>query len=87
MRSKKLITSDLDTKFFEYDFEKIHNDDLIYKLFVENIRHKKIEKKDIKLLQVTGLEKIVEILRSREIYKQKMDGYKQRESLAFQETL
>lgn len=29
MRSKKLITSDLDNKFFDFDFEKIHNDDLI----------------------------------------------------------
>lgn len=69
MRSSKLITSDLDCKFNEYDFQKINNDDYIYKLFLENIRNKKIEKKDIKLLQITGLEKIVEILKSREMYR------------------
>ena len=69
MRSSKLITSDLDDKFGEYDFEKINNEDNIYKLFLENLRNKKIEKKDIKLLQITGLDKIVEILKSREAYR------------------
>ena len=69
MRSSKLITSDLDDKFCEYDFEKINNEDNIYKLFLENLRNKKIEKKDIKLLQITGLDKIVEILKSREAYR------------------
>ena len=71
MRSSKLITSDLDDKFGEYDFEKINNEDNIQKLFLENLRNKKIEKKDIKLLQITGLDKIVEILKSREAYRQK----------------
>ena len=69
MRSSKLITSDLECKFSEYDFKKINNEEYIYKLFLENIRNKKIEKKDIKLLQITGLEKIVEILKSRELYR------------------
>ena len=71
MRSIKLITSDLDDKFSEYNFKKINNDENMYKLFLENIRNKKIEKKDIKLLQITGLEKIVEILKSRDAYRQK----------------
>jgi hypothetical protein len=69
MRSIKLITSDLDDKFSEYNYKKINNDDNMYKLFLENIRKKKIEKKDIKLLQITGLEKIVEILKSRDAYR------------------
>jgi hypothetical protein len=69
MRSIKLITSDLDDKFSEYNFKKINNDENMYKLFLENIRNKKIEKKDIKLLQITGLEKIVEILKSRDAYR------------------
>ena len=87
MRSSKLITSDLDSKFSEFNFKKINNDDNVYKLFLENIRKKKIEKKDIKLLQITGLEKIVEILKSREIYRQKTDGYRERENSAIQENL
>jgi hypothetical protein len=32
-------------------------------VFVDNIRQKKIDKKDVKLLQITGLDQIVEILK------------------------
>ena len=56
MRSSKLITSDLDEKFSELHYKKIKNEDQIYKEFVENLRNKKIQKKDIKLLQITGLD-------------------------------
>ena len=44
-------------------------------MFIDNIRHKKLEKKDIKLLQITGLGEIVKILEAREKYKQQMQGY------------
>jgi len=46
---------------------------------VDNIRQKKIDKKDVKLLQITGLDQIVEILKQREQYKQNVEGYSKRE--------
>ena len=51
-------------------------------MFVDNIRQKKIDKKDIKLLQITGLDQIVEILKQRELYKQNIEGYAKREQNA-----
>jgi len=69
MRSSKFITSDIDDKFPELMFKKITDDQQIFNIFVDNIRQKKIDKKDVKLLQITGLNKIVEILKEREAYK------------------
>ena len=69
MRSSKLITSDIETKFPELYYKKIVDDQEIYNIFVDNIRQKKIDKKDVKLLQITGLDQIVEILKQRELYK------------------
>ena len=56
MRSSKLITSDIETKFPEHQFRKTVDDQEIYNVFVDNIRQKKIDKKDVKLLQITGLD-------------------------------
>ena len=56
MRSSKLITSDIETKFPVHQFRKIVDDQEIYNVFVDNIRQKKIDKKDVKLLQITGLD-------------------------------
>jgi hypothetical protein len=50
LRSSKLISSDLDQKFSPLLFDKIRNDKKMLNMFVKNIRQKKIEKKDIKLL-------------------------------------
>ena len=69
MRSSKFITSDIDDKFPELMYKKITDDQQIFNIFVDNIRQKKIDKKDVKLLQITGLNKIVEILKEREAYK------------------
>ena len=55
MRSSKFITSDIDDKFPEILFKKITDDQQIFNTFVDNIRQKKIDKKDVKLLQITGL--------------------------------
>jgi hypothetical protein len=41
---------------------------------VENIRQKKIEGTDLKLLNVSGLNEIIEILRIREEYQLKIRG-------------
>ena len=79
MRSSKLITSDIETKFPVHQFRKIVDDQEIYNVFVDNIRQKKIDKKDVKLLQITGLDWIVEILKQRELYKQNIEGYAKRE--------
>ena len=62
MRSSKFISSEVDDKFPDIYFRKIKDDEEIQKIFVDNIRNKKIEKKDIKLLQITGLGEIVKIL-------------------------
>lgn len=70
LRSSKLITSDLDEKFSPLLFDKVRNDKKMLNMFVENMRQKKIEKKDIKLLQITGLQEMVEILKARELYRQ-----------------
>ncbi len=56
-------------------------------MFVDNIRQKQIDKKDIKLLQITGLSQIVEILKARELYRQKNDGYAQREKDAISKNI
>ena len=69
LRSSKLITSDLDEKFSPLFFDKIRSDKKMLNMFVENIRQKNIDKKDIKLLQITGLQEIVEILKARELYR------------------
>jgi hypothetical protein len=50
LRSSKLITSDLDEKFSPLYYDKIRSDKKLLNMFVENIRQKKIDKKDIKLL-------------------------------------
>ena len=55
MRSSKFITSDIDDKFPELLYKKITDDQQIFNTFVDNIRQKKIDKKDVKLLQITGL--------------------------------
>ena len=66
MRSSKLITSDLDSKFSEFNFKKINNDDNVYKLFLENIRKKKIEKKDEPDEEITNDMEIKTILENDE---------------------
>ena len=50
MRSSKLINSDLDEKFNEIVYEKLEDEHIIQEAFVDNIRSKKLNKKDIKLL-------------------------------------
>lgn len=87
IRSSKLITSDLDDKFNEYYYKKIKNNQKVITMFVDNIRQKQIDKKDIKLLHITGLSQIVEILKARELYRQKKDGYAQREKDAISKNI
>ena len=41
-------------------------------MFVDNLRAKKLEQKDIQLLSITGLHDIIDILKAREIYKIKL---------------
>jgi hypothetical protein len=50
LRGRKLITSDLDEKFSPIVFRKIENKDEMLNIFVDNIRLKELNKKDIKLL-------------------------------------
>ena len=87
MRSSKFITSDIDDKFPEILYKKITDDKQIFNVFIDNIRQKKIDKKDVKLLQITGLNQIVEILKQREAYKQNVLGYAKREQDAIQSNL
>ena len=47
MRSSKFISSDIDDKFPDLYFRKIKDDVEVQKIFVDNIRNKKIQKKDI----------------------------------------
>ncbi len=72
IRSSKFISSDIDDKFPDLYYRKIKDDEENQKIFVDNIRNKKIQKKDIKLLQITGLGEIVKILQARELYIQKI---------------
>ena len=42
-------------------------------LYVNNLRQKTLDKRDLKLLKITGLEEIIEILEARELYNQKLN--------------
>jgi hypothetical protein len=37
-------------------------------LYIENLRQKEIDERDVRLLRIVGLNEIVEILKSRQLY-------------------
>jgi len=74
LRSSKLIQSDEDPATSIFSVKKCVDKDRMLKLFVDNLRSKKIDQRDIKLLHITGLSEIVDILRTREQYLMRLKG-------------
>jgi len=48
-----------------FTVRKVLDKDQMLNLYVENLRTKEIDERDVKLLRITGLDDIVEILKTR----------------------
>ena len=62
LRSKKLVASDEDPKFSIFKAQKCHEHDKLLNVYVDNLRQKQLDQRDIKLLKITGLQEIIDIL-------------------------
>jgi hypothetical protein len=68
LRSSKLIHSDEEWANSIFMKKKYVNQNLMLDLFVDNLRRKLISDIDIKMLKITGLSEIIDILKFREKY-------------------
>ena len=64
LRSSKFIRSDCELDYTEK--RKYHNKRKMLYMYVDNLRTKTVDSRDVKLLQLTGLKDIIEILKDRE---------------------
>ena len=66
LRGSTFIQSDLDYNNSIFKVKKCKDTQRMLHMIVDNIRQKKIEGMDLKLLNIAGLNEIIEILRIRE---------------------
>jgi len=74
LRGSQFIASDLDYDDSIFKVKKCMNKEKMLNLIVDNIRGKKMELIDIKLLQQAGLNDVIQILKIREDYQMKIRG-------------
>lgn len=60
-----MIESDEDENLSIFTVKKNTDKDKMLNLYVENLRQKEIDERDVKLLRIVGLDEIVEILKTR----------------------
>ena len=65
IKSSKLIHSDEDEDHSIFVAQKKYDHNRMLDLYVENIRQKKLTERDQKLLRVTGLQEVIDILNSK----------------------
>lgn len=68
LRSSHLILSDECQKESIFKAKKVTDKSTMLDLYVKNLRQKKLSERDARLLQLTGLEDILDILKSKEEY-------------------
>ena len=73
LRSSKYISSEDDQyKPNIFSYKKMHDNNQMLRLYVQNLQNKAIDRRDIKLLQITGLQNVVDLLRQREAFRIKL---------------
>jgi hypothetical protein len=68
MRVSQFINSDEDIAMSKINVKKVVDKKKMLEMIVNNLRNKKINDQDIKLLKIIGLEEILNILKFRESY-------------------
>ena len=68
LRNKKLIASDEDPRFSIFQAKKCIENKKMLNVYVDNIRQKKLDQRDLKLLNLTGLNEIINILKAKEVF-------------------
>jgi hypothetical protein len=61
LKQTELISSDLD-EYDPNDFKKYLLKNKMINLYIDNLRSKKLKRSDIKLLEITGFKKVVDLL-------------------------
>lgn len=61
LKQTELISSDMD-EYDPNDFKKHLNKNKLINLYIDNLRSKKLKRSDIKLLEVTGFRKVIDLL-------------------------
>lgn len=72
LRSSKAIESDESESQSIFNVKKYVDKDRMLEIYIENLRQKEIDERDVKLLRITGLEEIVGILQARHLYHQSL---------------
>jgi len=83
LRSSKLIDSDEDPKYSIFSAKKCHDKDKMLNILVDNLRQKQLDKRDIKLLRICGLQELIGILKARDIFRVNLRTKTAREQEAF----
>ena len=72
LRSSKLIASDEDEALSIFRVKKKVNKSKMLDLYIDNLRSKEIDERDVKLLRIVGLGEIVEMLKQKYLYQMKL---------------
>ena len=80
LRSRKYISSDEELyKPDIFSYKKITDRQQMLRLYVENLRSKAKDRRDIKLLQITGLQNVVDLLKQREAFRMQLKNRRVRQ--------
>lgn len=72
LRSSILIDSDESESQSIFRVKKSVNKKKMLNLYIENLRTKEIDERDVRLLRIVGLDEIVEILKTKALYNMKL---------------
>lgn len=72
LRSSILIDSDESESQSIFSVKKSVNKKKMLNLYIENLRTKEIDERDVRLLRIVGLDEIVEILKTKALYNMKL---------------
>jgi hypothetical protein len=67
LKQTEYISSDLE-EYDPNDFNKKLQKNKLLNLYVDNIRRKKLKRSDIKLLEITGFKKVIDLLNKSRAY-------------------
>lgn len=73
LRSSVLLDSGESDSKSIFKAKKVTDKQKMLDIYVENLRQKKLDKRDVRLLEVTGLSEILELLKERQIFNRKMN--------------
>lgn len=73
LRSSVLLDSGESDSKSIFKARKVTDKQQMLDIYVENLRQKKLDKRDVRLLEVTGLNEILELLKQRQIFNRRMN--------------